>query len=373
MASQLVLFVTDEELRETVARQFDAAPCGGVHSHRRLAQRIKMLDRYKTAFAKLRGDAIPGRWTAETNNRAPYKPFMLLAVMDLIAQKLITTNFIEFNAELLDTFDLYWIKVVGPDKDSNPVLPFYHLKSEGFWHPVPLAGKEEAVAQTRQIRSMKQLHEIILGAKLDQELFELLLTADTRDQLRRVLIESHFAPDTRPILVEVGAIASESFEYSRELLNRLQGKFRIEEAPTMDEQYLTEARSTAFRRIVVQAYNHTCAVCGIRLLTPEGRTAVAAAHIVPWSHSHNDDPRNGLALCGLHHWTFDQGLITVTPAFEVAVSATIQAEPETTEPLVALAGQPVKRPADQLLWPAPEALRWHGRNVFRSEVLARLL
>ncbi|MCB8986015.1 MAG: HNH endonuclease [Ardenticatenaceae bacterium] len=27
----------------------------------------------------------------------------------------------------------------------------------------------------------------------------------------------------------------------------------------------------------------------------------AAAHIIPWSESHNDDPRNGLALCHLCH------------------------------------------------------------------------
>ena len=47
--------------------------------------------------------------------------------------------------------------------------------------------------------------------------------------------------------------------------------------------------------------------------TPEGRTAVAAAHIIPWRYSHNDDPRNGMALCGLHHWTFDEGLVTITP------------------------------------------------------------
>ena len=43
--------------------------------------------------------------------------------------------------------------------------------------------------------------------------------------------------------------------------------------------------------------------------TIDGHTAVDAAHIIPWSISHNDDPRNGLALCKLCHWSFDEGLL----------------------------------------------------------------
>ena len=332
-----------------------------------------MLETYKKAFSKLRSDAVPTRWSPATNNRAPHKPFLLLALLDLIAQQEITTNFIELNADLLDVFDLYWVKVMGKDKEGSAVLPFFHLKSEGFWHLIPQSGHEMVLQSTRQIRSLRDLRLVVLGAKLDDALFELLLTADNRDVLRRVLIEQYFAPDTRPLLVEIGAITKDAFEYSRELLDRSRGIFKIEEAPTMDEEYLTDARSVAFRRVVVQAYLHTCAVCGIRLLTPEGRTAVAAAHIVPWSHSHNDDPRNGLALCGLHHWSFDNGLITVTPAHEVAVSATVPNDDEATAALRALAGRAIDLPSDTYLWPAAIALKWHNKNIFRTDFLRRLL
>ena len=186
------------------------------------------------------------------------------------------------------------------------------------------------------------------------------------------MIESYFAPVTRLTLVEVGQIASESFEYSRELLDRSRGRFRLREAPEMDEQYHPESRSTAFRRIVVQAYNHTCAMCGIRVVTPEGRTAVAAAHIVPWSVSHNDDPRNGMALCGLHHWTFDQGMVGITPEYQIKVSPAIPAE-EAAEPLRALADRELQRPSDLFIWPAKPALKWHFEHVFRAEAPARLL
>jgi putative restriction endonuclease len=187
-----------------------------------------------------------------------------------------------------------------------------------------------------------------------------------------VLVESYFAPDVRSTLAEVGQIASESFEYSRELLDRSRGRFKVLEAPDMDEQYHTESRSTAFRRVVVQAYNHTCAMCGIRVVTPEGRTAVAAAHIVPWSVSHNDDPRNGMALCGLHHWTFDQGMVGVTPDYQIRISPAIPAE-EAAEPLLSLADRKLRRPTDQIIWPAKPALRWHLEHVFRAEAPTRLL
>jgi len=52
-------------------------------------------------------------------------------------------------------------------------------------------------------------------------------------------------------------------------------------------------------------------------VTADGHTAVAAAHIIPWRYSHNDDPRNGLALCYLCHWTFDEGLVILTDRYQV--------------------------------------------------------
>ena len=196
-----------------------------------------MIERYEAAFSKLHSDKVPSRWTADTNYRAPHKPFLLLAVMDLIAQGAITTNFIELNADLMDTFDLYWGKVMWQERGGSALLPFYHLKSEGFWHLVPVPGNEQLLTAVNQIRSFRQMRQLVLGAKLDDALFELLMNQAGRDNLRRVLIETYFAPETRQQLVEVGQIAVESLEYSRELLDRSRGRFRLREAPEMDEQY----------------------------------------------------------------------------------------------------------------------------------------
>jgi putative restriction endonuclease len=325
---------------------------------------------YLKAFSRLRTDTSSARWSADTNHHAPHKPFLLLAIMDLIAQGVIQTNLVQLNAELMDIFDLYWVQVMGAEKNGSPILPFYHLKSDKFWHLVPVPGMEQILAAVRQIRSISQLHQLVIGARLDNQLFELLSKEKERDELRRVLIETYFAPNVRPKLVEVGQIATESFQYSLELLDRLRGRFILKDVSETSERYHTESRSTAFRRIVVEAYEHTCAICKIRLITPEGRTAVAAAHIIPWSLSHNDDPRNGMALCGLHHWSFDQGLIGVASDYQILISPIV---PEDQENILLMSGQMLSLPKDDLLKPAKQALRWHQENIFRIELPPRLI
>jgi putative restriction endonuclease len=166
---------------------------------------------------------------------------------------------------------------------------------------------------------------------------------------------------------------ADSFEYSRELLDRVKGRFTLKEAPEGSETYLTEFRSIAFRRVVVEAYKHTCSFCKIRILTPEGRTAVAAAHIVPWSHGHNDDPRNGMALCGLHHWVFDQGLVTVGIDYSIKVSPAVRLEENAAEAIQKLDGQTIYLPIDYILRPSKSALRWHMDNIFWAETPPRML
>ncbi|RRR72430.1 MAG: HNH endonuclease [Candidatus Viridilinea halotolerans] len=331
-----------------------------------------MLEKYKTTFAKLRIDRVPSRWDEATNGGAPHKALLLLSVLDLVAQGEINAPLVVLHADLIDLFDRYWRTVMGSERKGNIALPFYHLKSDGFWHLVAVPGQEQALHA--QIRSLKTLEESVLGAELDAELFALLLVPHARDDLRRVLVETYFAPHVRAALVEVGVITAHSFEYSRSLIKRAREPFTLKETPDLAEQYATESRSTGFRRTVVAAYQHTCAVCKIRIVTPEGRTAVSAAHIVPWSVSHNDDPRNGMALCGLHHWAFDEGLIGINPAtYQIIISPVVDPDEQATEPLRRLHDAALHLPEAPILHPAPSALQWHQREVFRNIALRRIV
>jgi putative restriction endonuclease len=69
------------------------------------------------------------------------------------------------------------------DYSRNPVLPFFHLQSDGFWHLVPVPDKEEVLESIPQTRSLGALHELVLGATLDEDRYETLSVEAARDGL----------------------------------------------------------------------------------------------------------------------------------------------------------------------------------------------
>ena len=109
-----------------------------------------------------------------------------------------------------------------------------------------------------------------------------------------------------------------------------------------------------------------CALCGIRMLTPEGHTVVEAAYIVPWSRSKDDLPTNGLALCRLCHWSFDEGLMSVGNKYEVLISSQVKREPNFPGHMLTLSDRPIFRPTESTKWPAKENVSWHRKEIFRK-------
>ncbi len=74
-------------------------------------------------------------------------------------------------------------------------------------------------------------------------------------------------------------------------------------------------RSYSFRRRVLTAYEHACAVCDMQL------ELVDAAHIVPVRHREStDETSNGIALCALHHKAFDTSLLFIQDDCRVCLS-----------------------------------------------------
>jgi putative restriction endonuclease len=326
---------------------------------------MEELQDYIKKFEKLRTDISPARWSVKTCHRAPHKPLLLLAVMDLFAEGTIKANFIEITSDLGELFSLYWSRVMPPDRRGNLALPFFFLKSEGFWHLIPQPDKGDILAATSHIRSVKQLYDLVMGAKLDEELFKILQVEKSRNQLRTVLIQTYFAPELRPGLIEQGLINTEAYQYSQELLE--QARIQGNRAPSIKEEpYRPAARNQGFRRAVVIAYEHRCAFCGIRMMSSDGHTVVDAAHIIPWSVSHNDNPRNGMALCKLCHWTFDEGMIGVSQKYLVITSPQLVSNRNIPAHLSTLNGRPIFRPAEEILWPDLAAFLWHHKVIFRK-------
>lgn len=241
------------------------------------------LNSYLHRFTHLHTATNRTNWSEATRFRAPNKPMLLLAVLDQFAQGSITGDLIELTPELGGLFAGYWSRVMPPHRHGNIAMPFFHLRADGFWHLVVRPGQEEVLAALTTMTSIGQLRTLLLGAWLDAELVALLIGVESREALRRALVETYFAPEFQVRLLEQGLVNVEAYRYGEELLAQAPSQV-LKETP---EAYRTAVRDQGFRRIVVGAYDHRCAFCGIRMLTVDGHTAVDAAHIVPWSVSHN--------------------------------------------------------------------------------------
>ncbi len=301
-------------------------------------------------------------WSGVTAHQAPHKPFLLLCVLDLFDSEKISSNLVEITEDLTELFVRYWERVLPFGRPGNLALPFFHLRSEGFWHLLP---RHENVGLGPQITSMTRLREEAIGARLDEELYDLMRSKENRDRLRHVLIETYFSPETRRPIFEQGAINRGAFVYSEELLRRPEDP-RVEETLPIEEAYRPAVRDQGFRRAVVTAYLHRCALCGIRVRTLDGHTAVAAAHIVPWSASRDDRPANGMALCRMCHWVFDEGLMRVSSGYEILTSPHLTAMDNLPGYLTNLEGRGIVGPSRRPFWPDVESLRWHREKVFRA-------
>ncbi len=322
-----------------------------------------MIENYIKRFTKLR-TAKNSYWPTITFNRAPHKPLLLLSVMDLFAEGILTSNLIELTPDLSEMFNTYWARIMPPGQRGNVAMPFFHLKGDCFWHLIPRPGQEAILDAGYRLESVNQLRDTVLGAQLDDELYSLLSVEESRNLLRTALIERYFAPEAQAPLVEQGSINFEAFRYSQALLE--QARTRQVKEVIEEEQYNLAVRDQGFRRAVVIAYDRRCALCGIRVLTPDDHTVVDAAHIIPWSVGHNDDPRNGMALCRLCHWTFDEGLLSVSPQYVVIVSPQLTTNYNIPGHLLTLVGRGIIGPAERSLWPDLDALSWHCQNVFRK-------
>ena len=182
-------------------------------------------------------------------------------------------------------------------------------------------------------------------------------SGEGREALREALLQSCFSPEAAALMREQSIINREAFDYSR-LLEEKAHLPLVKEIVEADN-YRPAARDQGFRRIVVNTYDHRCALCGIRIVTPDGHTVVEAAHIVPWHKTNNDDIRNGMALCKLCHWGFDKGMLGVSDSFTVITSRAIGIDPNYPGLLTSLSGRGIIPPVEQSHWPAREYLSEH--------------
>ena len=302
-------------------------------------------------------------WTEATKHKAPHKPLLLLAVLDLVQRGVIATPFIAVSGDLVELnelFNLYWRRIVPLGQTSSIAFPFSRLAREQFWELVPQPGKTITDAVINNTSSVTYLRKYALGAKLNDGLFQIMQGGQGRNALREALLLACFSEEAAAQLREQSIVNREAFNYSRALEE--QAHLPLVKEIVKAESYDSDVRDQAFRKVVTKAYDHRCALCGIRIVTPDGHTVVEAAHIVPWSKSKNDDIRNGMALCRTCHWGFDEGVLGVSDSYMVITARSIGIDPNFPGLLLTLSGRGIIPPADRALWPAPEYMAEHRRT-----------
>ena len=81
-----------------------------------------MIENYLHKLSNLRTDRGRNRYPAYTLHRAAHKPFLLLSIMDLIAQGTIAENFIEPSFELVETFNGYWNSIMPLGSETSAAM-----------------------------------------------------------------------------------------------------------------------------------------------------------------------------------------------------------------------------------------------------------
>lgn len=293
---------------------------------------------------------------------APHKPVLLLSVIELIEGGAIAENKILVSPELAEVFLKYWPRVTKRKPDF--VMPFFHLKSEGFWHLHPNAEYETALKVASQIKGVSRLREVVAHARLNDDLFLLLNDARDRETIRQTIIRTYF-PKYKEQLESLIEKTQQIGVYRESLIDDVQLPFTTQKPKTRSQMDST-IRSAGFRQAIMRLYDYTCAACELRIVTMDGESATDAAHIVPFSVSKNDDVRNGISFCKLHHWAFDKGLFSLGEDYQIVVSDLMSDQRPTECRLTELRDKPILLPDRAQLYPAQDAMAWHREKKLKQ-------
>jgi putative restriction endonuclease len=290
-------------------------------------------------------DLRPGTTPVEEGfpHERPHKPLLLLAALDLIDEGKATPQRIPWSQDLRDRFSARFVRVRQHNDRDTPENPFYHLQSQGFWKAWIEDGPNRVDLQTTPLVGMMGR----VFARFTDGLEHFAAVPETRAALREALIARYFPQLTElPAVPEADALASVPVA-----------------AEEIDDGY---GRSTAFRRTIVEIYDHQCAACGLRIRLPSGNDVsfIDAAHLLPWNQFRNDHPTNGLALCKNHHWAMDRYIIAPGPDLHWHISKLIDPRRSNGErELNDLAGKSVLLPKDPAFRPSVEGLKWRIQQL----------
>ncbi|MDB9509302.1 MAG: HNH endonuclease [Microcystis aeruginosa BS13-02] len=313
---------------------------------------LRNLKYYCDLFSKIKVNK------SKQSGEAPYKPILLLSVIELISDSQIQDNKIYISDDLIDTFDKYW-KRLNPDTFKGGLaLPFFHLKNDGFWKL-----KFSDIYSGGRPQTIPKIRADVDYAILDQELYKLLQEPEARRQLIDTLIEAWFSSSQKQLedILEINQVLQQNddTELDRSVLDA---------GETQIKYYFRKSivRDALFRKSVVHLYDYQCSFCGLKVIHSLTQSIVDGAHIKPFARFYDNQINNGLSLCKNHHWAFDQGLFTIDDQYKIMISKDFQEISPNAKAIKDFHGMNILLPNLENHYPKLEAIQWHRQNIFRN-------
>jgi len=309
---------------------------------------MNSLKLYIRKFQKLRTAKYKGA-------EAPHKPILLLAVIKNFDKGNILSNRICITPELVANFKDLWHQLVSnPGFTENFSLPFYHLKSDGFWHIHTIIGREILLTSSFSIRSFSHLKQVVDFVSLEDDLFELIVNKKSRFILQQTLLSRYF-PNSPSI--------SDDNKLVQQVINQILNdppEVYKSKSELFDEEEVF-IRGGVFKREIPRIYNYTCCITGMRIIADRQVQMIDACHIVPFSESGDDTIGNGISLCPNMHRAFDRGLLSISDDYKVIIKDFHEADAGYS--IKQFAGRQIMLPAEEKYHPLRENLYVH-RNKF---------
>ncbi len=256
--------------------------------------------------------------------KAPHKPILVLALVEAIDKGSVVQNQFPISAEIVGYFRGYWNQLVKTGHTPNFALPFFHLQNEKsqIWKLETLLGFENVLTSSNSVKSLSTLSTYVRYGKLADEFFNFLLDKPNREIAKARIIEKYFD-------LSGNGFYDFPVDYLKEIdsqiLNEPPSEYvgRIIQLKNQAKEIMEEEdfmREAAFKKLIPQLYNNTCAISGMRVDTTMNASMIDACHIVPWAESHDDTVTNGISLSPNLHRAFDRGLIAIDDDYRVIIS-----------------------------------------------------
>jgi len=273
------------------------------------------------------------------NNGKPAlkKPLLLLLVLSNYEHGYIKYNKIHFNDvehklnELIETFG-------GRPTKSGPKAshPFQYMNSSDFWH---LKLPQHVIMTHSKDLPISVIRDRETFVKLDEDIYYLISNSSEARAKISTFILNKWWPET---------IQSELVSFLK--------------LPVEGE--VNKKRNREFTDLVLANYRYRCAVCGFDATVNKHAFGLDGAHIRWFSQNGPDSVENGLALCKIHHWAYDKGVISIEPNnFSITVSSKfVGRDPLSINLIEKLSGKEIYQYKD--VPPSHEYLTWHYNYIY---------